>query len=448
MAIFDRFMETVDRFPELVFLQMKEETGLRRITFAKAYETAITTGRCLINEGIKRGDKDAIFAENSPEWCLAYLGIVSIGAVAVPLDVQYSRGEVENLLRDSESRAVFTSKNFLSLLNDASAGMRIRIISIDAPIPESPPAEFPAVGADDIASLLYTSGTTGVPKGVMLTHRNLLSNAEALITPGVVSHSDHVLSILPLHHAYPFMICFLLPCLVGGRITFLNSLKGPEIMKTLREGDVTVLVGVPQLFSLMHKGIMAGMKSLPRWKKLIARPMFIAARELRRSTGLNMGRVVFKKIRREFGASLRFFTSGGARLDPAIASDMEGLGFTFLEGYGLTETSPVAAFNLPGAKRTGSVGRSVGGVDIRIENPDASGMGEVIIRGPNVMAGYYNNPAATAEAVREGWFHSGDLGYLDSDGFLFLTGRSKEVIVLSSGKNIYPEDVENHYLQS
>ena len=448
MAIFERFTDTVECFPELVFLQMKEETGLKSLTFYKVHERAATIGRYLINMGIHRGDRVAIFAENSPEWCLAYLGIVSIGAVAVPLDAQYGRDEVENLLRDSESRAIFTSKNLLPLLNNASEGLGVRIISFDTPIPDSPPAEFPVVSDDDLASLLYTSGTTGVPKGVMLTHENLLSNAEALLKPGVISHDDHVLSVLPLHHAYPFLVCFLMPSLVGGRVTFLNSLKGPEIMKTLREEEVTILVGVPQLYSLIHKGIMARIESLPGWKRLITRLMFIAARELRRSTGLNMGRVIFKKALREFGARLRFFASGGARLDPSVASDMEALGFTILEGYGLTETSPVAAFNLPGTKRIGSVGRAVGGVDVRIDNPDASGVGEVVIRGPNVMAGYYKNPTATAEAIREGWFHSGDLGYLDSDGFLFITGRTKEVIVLSSGKNIYPEDAENHYLQS
>jgi len=451
LTIFERFTETVGHFPELIFLQMKEEAGLRSLTFNKAYERAIAIGHYLINMGIVRGDRVAIFAENSPEWCIAYLGIVSIGAVAVPLDVQYGRDEVENLLRDSEARAVFTSKALLSLLNEASKDLRIKIISLDEPVPDSPPTEFPRVdnvNNDDIASLLYTSGTTGVPKGVMLTHENLLSNADALIKPGVVSHNDHVLSILPLHHAYPFVVCFLMPSLVGGRVTFLNSLKGPEIMKTIREEGVTILVGVPQLYSLIRKGIITRIDSLSVWRWLITRLMFTVAGGIRRGTGFNMGKVVFKRIHREFGPRLRFFTSGGARLNPCIVSDMEAIGFTILEGYGLTETSPVVTFNLPAKKRIGSVGRAIEGVEVRIDNPDAGGVGEVVIRGPNLMKGYYKNPEATAEVIGEGWFHSGDLGYLDSDGFLFITGRTKEVIVLSSGKNIYPEDVENHYLQS
>ncbi|MFA4916612.1 MAG: class I adenylate-forming enzyme family protein, partial [Syntrophales bacterium] len=234
MTIFERFTETVGHSPELIFLQMKDETGIRSLTFSKAYEKALAIGYYLVNSGIAKGDRVAIFAENSPEWCIAYLGIVSIGAVAVPLDVQYRSGEVENLLRDSETRAVFTSKTLLPLLNEISKDLRSKIIFLDDPVPASPSTETPIIG-DNIASLLYTSGTTGVPKGVMLTHGNLLSNADALIKPGLVSHKDHILSILPLHHAYPFMICFLVPALVGGRVTFLNSLKGPDIMKTIRE---------------------------------------------------------------------------------------------------------------------------------------------------------------------------------------------------------------------
>ena len=427
---------------------MKEEAGMRSLTFGEVYERATTIGRYLISIGINRGHRVAIFAENSPEWCITYLGIVSLGAVAVPLDVQYGKGEVENLLRDSESRAVFTSKTFLSLLNDASRDLEIRIILLDTPVPDSPPAEFPAVKDDDLASLLYTSGTTGAPKGAMLTHGNLLSNADALLRPGVVSPNDHVLAILPLHHAYPFMVCFLMPSLVGGRVTFLNSLKGPDIMRTMREEGVTILVGVPQLYLLVWKGIMARIDSLSGWKRLITRAVFTIVRGIRKCMGFNAGRVVFKKVHREFGVKLRFFTSGGAKLDPSVASAMEALGFTILEGYGLTETSPIATFNLPGKKRIGSAGMAIEGVEIRIDNPDASGVGDVVIRGPNVMRGYYKNPTATAEVIREGWFHSGDLGYIDADGFLFLTGRTKEVIVLSSGKNVYPEDVENHYLQS
>jgi long-chain acyl-CoA synthetase len=444
-GIFERFSLTVQRFPDLISLQIREDSRTRGLTFKEVHERAKAVGFYLSGIGIRKGDRVAIFAENSPEWGVAYLGIVSIGGVAVPLDAQYTMGEVENLLKDSESKAIFTSRALLPIVSESST--EVRIIPLDEPIPGLPPVEFPKMDDEDLASLLYTSGTTGIPKGVMLTHGNLLSNADSLIRPGVVSHNDHVLCILPLHHSYPFMVCFLVPILVGGRVTFLNSLKGPDIVKTIREEGVTVLVGVPQLYSLMRKGIMGRIESLPGWMRLVARTLFLIARETRRRTGINLGRLVFRKVHREFGR-LRFFACGGARLDPSIAVDLEGLGFSILEGYGLTETSPVVTFNLPDGKRIGSVGRGIEGVEVWIENPDPSGVGEVAIKGPNVMKGYYKRPDLTAEAIRDGWFRSGDLGYIDPEGYLFITGRSKEVIVLSSGKNIYPEDVENHYLKS
>lgn len=446
-GIFERFTETAKSFPDLICFQINGE-GLRSLTFKEVHDRAAIIGSHLSKIGIKKGDRAAIFAENSPEWCTAYMGIVSIGAIAVPLDAQYTKEEVGNLLRDSESKAIFTSKSLLPTVQEASKGLEIDIIRVDEPVPGSPALEFPVIADEDLASLLYTSGTTGVPKGVMLTHGNLISNADALIRPGIVSHKDHVLCILPLHHSYPFMVCFLVPLLVGGRVTFLNSLKGPDIVKTIREGGITVMVGVPQLYSFMRKGILDKIESIPGLKGILVKALFVVSRKMRNATGVNIGKFIFGKIHNEFGKTLRFFASGGARLDPSIAIDMEGLGFTIIEGYGLTETSPVATFNLPGKKKTGSVGRAVNQVEVKVEKPDESGVGEIIIKGPNVMKGYYKRPDITEEVIKSGWFHSGDLGFIDKDGFVFITGRSKEVIVLSSGKNIYPEDVENHFLNS
>ncbi len=447
-GIFERFTETAKGFPDLICFQIKGEAGPRSLTFKEVHDGAAIIGSYLSKIGINKGDRVAIFAENSPEWCTAYLGIVSVGGIAVPLDAQYTRDEVSNLLRDSESKAIFTSKSLLPTVQEASKGLKIDIIQVDEPVPGIPPLELPVINDEDLASLLYTSGTTGVPKGVMLSHGNLLSNAVALIRPAIVSHKDHVLCILPLHHSYPFMVCFLVPLLVGGMVTFLNSLKGPDIVKTIREGGVTVMVGVPQLYSFMRKGILDKIQSIPGLKGMLARALFVVSRKMRKGTGVNIGKFLFRKVHNEFGSTLRFFASGGARLDPSIAIDMDGLGFTILEGYGLTETSPVVTFNLPGKKKTGSVGRTIDGVEVKVENPDQSGVGEIIIKGPNVMKGYYKRPDITAEVIKEGWFHSGDLGFIDKDGFVFITGRSKEVIVLSSGKNIYPEDIENHFLNS
>lgn len=452
-AIFERFTEIAERFPDLVALQMKEEAGPKKLIYRELFRKAIAISSNLSSLGIKGGDSIAIFSENCPEWCAAYLGIVSIGAVAVPLDFQYTKEEVANLLKDSGSKAIFTSKTLFTVVQEATRGLEVKIIRLDELAPEKPHLSLLAkdgkeVIADDPASLLYTSGTTGTPKGVMLSHRNLISNADAIISTGIINHEDHVLGILPLHHTYPFMTCFLAPLLVGGKVTFLNSLKGPDIVKTIRDDGVSVLVGVPQLYSMMRKAIKSKIESLTGVRRLIAMAMFNVSRTTRKRAGINIGKIIFRKVHREFGRRLRFFASGGACLDPAIKTDMEGFGFTLLEGYGLTETSPVVTFNLPGKDKTGSVGTAINHVEVRIEKPDSSGVGEVIVKGPNVMKGYFKRLDMTAGVIKDGWFHTGDLGYKDQEGYLFITGRSKEVIVLSSGKNIYPEDVEAHYLQS
>ncbi|MBI4746009.1 MAG: acyl--CoA ligase [Deltaproteobacteria bacterium] len=232
-GIFNRFSETAKRFEDLPSLQMKGEDGLKSFTFRDISDRAVGIGHYLSSLGIIKGDRVAIFSENCPEWGMAYLGIVSTGVVAVPLDAQYTKVEAENLLKDSESRAIFTSKALLPIVEEASTALNIKIIRLDEPVPGNPPSPpfakggevsespfekggFRGILNDDIASLLYTSGTTGVPKGVMLTHGNLLSNADAIIESGIVAKDDHVLGILPLHHSYPFMVCFLVPILAGG----------------------------------------------------------------------------------------------------------------------------------------------------------------------------------------------------------------------------------------
>ena len=307
---------------------------------------------------------------------------------------------------------------------------------------------LPFIDPDDMASLIYTSGTTGRPKGVMLTHRNFLSNAQSIQKARIIDESDCILSILPLHHSYPFMVNFLVPLLTGARAIYLQSLKGPDILKTMVEKNVTALVGVPQLFSMLRRGILDSMRRIPlpfRWIFLF---LIGFSGFLRDKLRINLGKIIFSSVHKRFGKKFRFFVSGGAKLDPKISQDLEALGFTMLEGYGLTETSPVISFNPLNRIKRGSVGLPLPQVEVKIMNPDKEGVGEIAVRGPNVMKGYYRNPEETDKVIKDGWFFTGDLGYIDNEGYLYITGRTKEVIVLSSGKNIYPEEIEKHYLQS
>ena len=242
---------------------------------------------------------------------------------------------------------------------------------------------------------------------------------------------NNFLSILPLYHTYAFMVTLLVPLLKGATITYAKSFKPEDLTSIIRQTDVTILVGVPQLFSLIYKSILEKIKKIP----FFLMPIFIP--------------FLKQQLRKRFGNSLRFFVSGGARLDPAVAKGLSKLGLKVIEGYGLTETSPVVSLNPPERLRFGSVGRPIPGVEVRIQNPDRYGVGEIFIRGPNVMRGYFQQPDLTAQVIcPEGWFQSGDLGYLDKTGYLFITGRKKDVIVLGSGKNIYPEELEEYYSQS
>lgn len=401
--------------------------------------------------GARRGDRIALVAENRPEWCATYLAIVQRGAVAVPIDMQLGAGEIGTLITAAEATIIVysarTAANVAAALEGREGLDLDEVAASRSAAGEGDPAaaQPPSLSAtaslspDDISSIIYTSGTTGTPKGVVLTHRNFCSDAEAVIAARVVTHEDTVLSILPLHHTYPFMCTFLVPLFLGAAVTFGPGLKSAELIGAIRDTRVTVVVGVPRLYEMIRNGITAKMKEKGALAGALFRMMRLCG-AVRKATGLNIGRIVFGSVHASFPA-VRFFASGGARLDPAVMRDLEALGFTVLEGYGLTETAPVVTFTPPERRKPGSVGRPLPGAEIAL-----SDAGEVMVRGPMVMKGYYRNPVATAEVMKDGWFLTGDMGALDNEGYLFITGRKKEVIVLSSGKNIYPEDVEKAYM--
>ena len=431
------------------------------------YHEFLTTTRSiasyLLKNGVRKGDRIAIISENRPEWCEAYLAISLSGGIAVPIDAQLGSEEILNLLSDSAARILFhsskTGENVKKVSDDFSRNQISGLVRINFDSAEframchTPHlANYPEVSGEDIASIIYTSGTTGIPKGVLLSHRNFCSDVGAILQIGLIEPGDNFISILPYHHTYPFMGNLILPISSGLTITFPSSLKGPELLATIREKGVTILVGVPQLLELIRNGIVNKIKHLPAPLPAIMPRVLKICGRIRTATGMNPGRVIFKSAHRALGKKFRFFASGGAKLNPEVMLDLEALGFTVLEGFGLTETSPVVTFNSPHMKRKpGSAGKSLPTAEIKIISPgtrrEAGNMeeGEIVIRGPMVMKGYYKNPGATEEVLRDGWFYSGDLGYLDDDGYLFITGRLKEVIVLSSGKNIYPDEVEKQY---
>ena len=463
MNLFAALEAVASRQPDQVALQIQGEGGYRRLSFGELARQARLLAAALVRAGLGRGDRVALISENRPEWTVGYCAIIAAGGAVVPLDVQMGDAEVGNLLRHAGCRMAIVSGKHgarplwtgqetpapftLVDLDGEPAGpgaLSLPAILRDAGDGERVP--LPPVAEDDLASILYTSGTTDAPKGVMLTHGNFLANVRSVQAFGLISQGDNLLGLLPFHHAFPFMVQ-LIVLLSGAQITFPASLKGPELMACMRETGVSVLVGVPQLFAMLRRGILDQIDRRPLAVRVLLRGLLRLSGRLR-PLGVNLGALVFRTVHRRFGGRLRILASGGARLDPVVAQEFLALGFCMTEGYGLTEAAPVVCFNPLGRMRPGSVGVPLPGVEVKILDPGPDGAGEILVRGGNVMQGYYRNPGATAEVLREGWLHTGDLGHLSADGYLTITGRAKEVIVLSSGKNVYPEEVEEQYLKS
>jgi long-chain acyl-CoA synthetase len=451
--ILTRIQETASRYPDNIAIQIKEGGRYRRLTYRELISAIASVARSLGEQGIAKGDRIAVLSENRPEWVIAYLAITTLGAVVVPLDAQLTDKEVALLLADAEAKAICVSdatrqkvpvdRSLTSISFDARDGALFGEMMTRHPGVPLPKAQQDS----DLAAIIYTSGTTGDPKGVMLSHGNLASNCSSAIKLDIVQRSDNLLCLLPLHHTYPAMACMLLPLSLGATITILNSLKGPDIIACMEETGVSVLVGVPQLLTALRRAIFDQIDRSPLPLRTLARLLLALSRFVRTAFGTSIGKALFGKVHAKFGPRFRLMASGGARLDPDVFMDMSDLGFTVIEAYGLTETSPASTFNPVGKQKAGSIGIPIPDVEVRIADPDEAGQGELAVRGPNVMLGYYRKPEATAEVIRDGWFYTGDLGYRDRDGYFFITGRSKEMIVLSTGKKIFPDELEKFYKQ-
>ena len=421
------------------------------MTYREMAELSARAAWWIDARGIDPGARIAILAENDGTWCGAYLGILRAGAVAVPLDTNYSPAQVAKLLKDCGASAIFTSDRFASSAQAALAlhgELPLARMHVDLErVPAKPRSRERLVRPDDPAVILYTSGTTADPKGVVLTHANVVAERTAAFQRVHVDERDAILSVLPLFHALAQMANLLLPLSVGARIVFLESLNTTELTRALRERGITAFVCVPQFFYLLHQRIEHELAALPWPARTLLRAAAAVNLRLRRIGRVNPGRVLFRRIHRSLGPDLRILITGGARFDPAINEALYALGFTIQQAYGLTESSGGATVSLAGDPRLASVGPPLPGVDVRIA-PSEGEDGEILIRGGIVMKGYYNRPEQNAVTLGDGWLHTGDLGYLDDAGRLYVTGRSKEIIVLGSGKNIYPEEIEAHYERS
>jgi len=470
-TFYDRFVECAERWPDNVALEIQLRDHIESCTYAELHRMAESVGRWVTENGFARGSRLAIVADNHPRWVAEYLGIIAAGSTVVPLDTALHADQLTTLLKDSGTSALFCDAKHAQASRDAVASLNVGLVLMDpdrmaehsaserwlANLPailDAGPGQFqPApVAADELASLLYTSGTTADPKGVMLTHANFLGEVEAVFDWVELGPTDALLGVLPMFHVLAQMANLLLPLVKGSRVVYLETLNTTELLRALRERNITAFAVVPQFFYLIHERIFQEIAKRGALAEKIFQGLVGFNRMLRKA-GINAGPVLFKKIHDTLGENMRYLVTGGSRFDPQIAKDFHDLGIDVLQAYGLTETTAGVFANSPTNNVIGSVGKAMKGVEAKIVDlqPQEDGRaatGEIALRGAVVMKGYWNRPDATAAVLRDGWFYTGDLGYFDADGNLFLTGRKKEVIVLSNGKNVYPEEIEAHYLKS
>jgi long-chain acyl-CoA synthetase len=501
-TFYERIQESVRKFPNNIALEIQRAQSVERVTFAELARMAESVGAWLSTR-VPSDARVAILAANHPRWVAAYLGTIAAGRTAVPLDTAFHADQVKKLLANSGASLLFCDVRHLPIAVAAVAGTQVGLVMTSAtselaaaselapaPVRDSGPqsrepykkgrgwkeyvrsqfslelagdldsifaagsgAFVPVVPKEeDLAALLYTSGTTADPKGVMLTHANLVGEANSVFGVVHIGPTDALLGILPMFHVLAQMANLFLPLFNGARVVYLETLNTTELLRGLQEREITAFCVVPQFFYLIHEKIFKEIQKRGKVAVSLVRTLMALNRGLRR-VGINAGKIFFGKIHATFGKRMRYLVTGGSRFDPAVHRDFYSFGVDILNAYGLTETTGGAFLSRPGKIVFGSVGPPFPGVEARIveahevvEGQPAAG--EIAIRGAIVMKGYWNRPEVNAQVLRDSWFYTGDLGYFDAGGNLFITGRSKEVVVLANGKNIYPEEIEAHYLKS
>ena len=446
------------QYGDTPFLLRWTPSGWEPWSFAEAARRLHAFTALLEREGVKPGDRVAIQSENRPEWGLAYMAALEAGAVTVPLDALLKEHEVGEILAQCGARFCIVSTRQRPVVERArdSRLAGLRLISLDPcdDLPtwqqaqESFPDEKPRperAAPDDLAVLLFTSGTMGQAKAVMLSHSNLLHNVEAVARAIPYGPGDRMLSVLPLHHTFEYTIGFLCPMRGGASVAYARGLKSNELREDLRTAEATILVGVPLLYEKLLAAIRRGVADAPLASRALVRVLLAVVWLASRLTGARLGARLLRPLRARAGLGrMRLFVSGAAALPRGVFWGFVNLGIPMTEGYGLTECAPVVAANRTDRPEPGAVGSPLPGIEVRIDQPDGDGNGEIMVRGPNVMLGYYGNPQATAEVLRDGWFLTGDQGRVLRDGRLRITGRVKNMIATAAGKKIYPEEVEIH----
>lgn len=454
------FNITVSRHGHKAGFTSFEGPSNKKVTLSY-YEVAkkvISLAIWMNENGIQKGDKIAVSGKNSPEWGIVFLATLFAGGIVIPLDYALRKPETDNLLKTAKPKLFFVDED--KYIEYSKEKNDFKLYSLNANIQETYVYNLKSlnndqtclvdcrVSPDDIAAILFTSGTTGTPKGVMLTHNNFVSDCYIAQTNFNISYKDTFYALLPIHHAYTMQAVFIESLSVGAEIVFGKTLAPSRMIKELEEGQITMFLGVPLLFNKLLAGIMKGVREKGAFVYYFIRFLMRISYIIKKTTGKSVGHKMFKGLLQKAHIySIRTAISGGGPLANKVFRDYQALGIDFIQGYGLTETSPIVALNPSEHFKIESVGRNFKPyMDMKIDNPNEQGIGEILIKGPMVMKGYYNMPEETAKVIdSDGWFHTGDLGWLDDEDYLILCGRAKNMIVTDGGKNVYPEEIENAF---
>ncbi len=446
----DMLINSVNTHGEKAAYHKKVDGKYADISFVEFYAQVRALGSYILKNCGLTGKKVALVSENRYEWVVCYMAVVVGGGVIVPIDKELPIDEICGLINDSGAEICLCSGKYADGINAETVPALKFLINLDGnyedcmkegrEIYESDKAyDSVEIKRDEMCALLYTSGTTGDAKGVMLSHKNIATNLINMGKQVKILKEDVFLALLPMHHTYQCTCGLLYPMYAGSSVAFCEGLK--YVQKNMVEAGATIILGVPAIFENMYNKIIKTAKKQGSYSKLMTA---VKINNLTKRVGLDLSSKLFSKVHESFGGKLRILISGAAAIDPKVSKGFRDLGILFLQGYGLTECAPIVGVNRDVDFRDDSAGMLLHGMEIRIDNPDENGIGEIVVKGGNVMMGYYNNKEATDAVLKDGWFYTGDLGYVDENNFIYITGRKKNLILASNGKNVFPEEIEGY----
>jgi len=456
-SVRDMLYRSARNFPDRLALEDIANTPIKKVTFKQLLEYVLKFGNSLQNLGLSKRAHIAVIGENRVQWGIAYLAGMTYNFVVVPIDKNLPPQDIINIIHESESEAIIFSNNYNELMREKRDLLKRLKVFVNIDLPEEKDGfhsmtrliekgkviekdELPPLDPTEMAEINFTSGSLGRAKGVMISQKNIVENLMSMTSMIEITEKDRFLSVLPIHHTYECTCGFLCPLYRGSSVHYAQSLK--TVLEDMQKAKATILLGVPLMYDKMFRKISKTI-SEDKVKSKVVPPLLKITNFTKKMGWKSSKKVIFKELHHQFGGAIRLFIAGAAAPDPKVAKGLREFGFNFVQGYGLTETAPILTLNQIDNFKDSAAGLPLKNVQLKINDPSPEGIGEVWAKGPNVMLGYYKNPELTKEVFEGDWFKTGDLGYIDNDGFLHLVGRKKNMILSRTGENVYPEEIED-----